>query len=197
MYIGRTAPISDQDRLRHAELYEEGCRLINSLIVLDNQPPGPLKWLERRRLKKAIPRFIEVVRINPQNWSAMLLLGKTYQRLGQCEHSLTWLSRAHRINPDQPDVAREASIAAMELGRPQEAILFCQRGIETRPGDAGLLSNLALALLFSGKPGEARVVAQDSLAQDPTDKTTAHIARIIEEVLSGGRPCPHHVTDLL
>jgi tetratricopeptide (TPR) repeat protein len=196
MYVGRTASSSDEAKARHGELYKQACRLIEGLILLSNEEPQPLDPLQRQRLEDAIPLFIEVVAINPGNWAAMWMLGKVYQRLGEYQHGLTWFSRAHRVNSDQPDVAREASIAAMDLGRAEEAIPFCERAIETNPDDAGLRANLALALLFSGKPGEARTVAQEALARDPADKITAHIVRIIEEVVGGNRPCPHHVSDL-
>src|SRR5262249_6766690 len=100
------------------------------------------------------------------------------------------------LNPDQPDVAREAAIAAMDAGRPGEAVWFCEQALELKPEDAGLRANLALALLFAGKPAEAQAAGQEALRRDPADRITAQIVRIIEEVLGGRRPCPHHVRDL-
>jgi tetratricopeptide (TPR) repeat protein len=196
LYVGRTAATAGPDRARHDELYQQGCRLIEGLIILNNQAPGPLDPPQRKRLEEAISLFVEVVGINPQNWAVMWLLGKVYQRLGEYEHGLAWFSRAHRVHPDQPDVAREASIAAMDLGRPEEAIPFCERAIAANPEDPGLRANLAVALLFSGKPAEARAVAQEALARDPADAITAQIVRITEQVLAGTRPCPHHMRDL-
>jgi Flp pilus assembly protein TadD len=140
--------------------------------------------------------FGEVVQINPANWPAMWLLGKVCQRLGDYESGLGWFTRAHRVNPDQADVAREAAIAAMDTGKPEEAVRFCRRALEVEPDDAGLRSNLAVALLFSGKPADAQTPAREAIRRDPTDTITAGIARIIEEVLSGARPCPRHVRDL-
>ncbi|MDB5310580.1 MAG: hypothetical protein JWO38_4782 [Gemmataceae bacterium] len=194
--VGRTSSTSDQAKSRHDELYRQGCSLIEGLIILSNQAPGQLDPRHRQRLEDAIPLFVEVVQINPGNWAAMWLLGKVYQRLGDFERGFPWFARAHRVNPDQPDVAREAAIAAMDLGRSEEAIAFCERAIEAKPDDPGLRANLALALLFSGKPREARAVVQEALAQDPADTITAHIVRIIEEVLNGKRTCPHNTKDL-
>jgi hypothetical protein len=196
LYVGRTASPSAQDKARHNELYRQGCSLIEGLIILDNQAPGELDPRSRQRLQDAIAAFDEVVRINPGNWNAMWLLGKVYQRLGDYDRGLQWFSRAHRVNPDQADVAREAAIAAMDLGRPEEAIPFCERAIEAKPDDPGLRANLALALLFSAKPDEAQAVAQEALRRDPGDKITAQIVRIIAEVLDGTRSCPHHMRDL-
>ncbi len=195
-YVGRTVSTSGQDKIKHDELYQQGCNLIEGLIILGNQDPSQLEPKDRQRLEDAIPLFVEVTQINPSNWAAMWFLGKVYQRLSDFEQGLLWFSRAHRLNPDQPDVAREAAIAAMDLGQPEEAIPFCERAIEAKPNDPGLQANLALALLFSEKVNEARTVAQNALAGDPADEITASIVRIIEEVLSGTRTCPHHVRDL-
>ena len=139
---------------------------------------------------------MDVVRINPGNWAAMWLLGKVYQRLGDDEASLEWFARAHRVNPDHEDVAREAAIAAMEAGHPEQAIPYCERAIQSNPDDPGLRSNLALALLFTGRPRDARAVAGDALRRDPSDAITATIVGIVDDVLSGARPCPRHVRDL-
>jgi tetratricopeptide (TPR) repeat protein len=196
LYMGRTESTSDRDKTRHDELYKEACSLIEGLIILSNDAPAPLEPHGRQRLEDAIPLFVEVVKINPRNWAAMWLLGKVYQRLGDYERGLGWFSRAHRVNPDQPDVAREAAIAAMELGRAEDAIPYCERAIEAKADDPGLRANLALALLFSHKPREARAVAEEAMARDPADKITANIARIIGEVLDGTRPCPRHARDL-
>lgn len=196
LYVGRTFRISDEDKARHNERYEQGCRLIEGLIILHDRKPALLESQESKRLEEALLLFDEVVRINPRNWAAMWLIGKIYQRLGDCANSLSWFTRAHHINPDQPDVAREASIAAMEVGRPEEAIPFCERAIEANPDDPGLRANLALALLFSGKSKEAHSVAKEALVRDSADAITAYLVRIIEEVLNGSRPCPHHQKDL-
>lgn len=194
-YVGRTA-MAEQDATRHRDLYQKGCDLIQGLILLDDRPPAPMDAPNRQRLQDAIAAFEEVVQINPANWNAMWLLGKIYQRLGDFIQALDWFARAHRVNPEQPDVAREAAIAAMESGQPAAAIPFCERAIEAQPEDAGLRANLALALLFSGRPRDAHAVAADALARDPADGITQQIVGIINEVLAGTRACPRHVRDL-
>lgn len=196
VFVGRTTSVSDADRVRHDEIYKRACDLIQGLILTHGHDPDGLDAAERRRLDDAIPLLGEVAAINPGNWAAMWLLGKVYQRLGDIEASLDWFARAHRVNPDHEDVAREASIAAMEAGRPEEAVPYCVRAIESNPDEPGLRANLALALLFSGKPRDARSVAGDALARDPSDRVTAHIVALIDDVLSGNRPCPRHVRDV-
>jgi Flp pilus assembly protein TadD len=180
----------------HNQLYTQACALIGGLIQLGGQPPPDLDAATRSRLEQAIPLFEQVLTLNPANWPAMWLLGKVHQRLGDFARSLECFTAAHRVCPDHPDVAREASIAAMDAGLPEQAVTFCERAIATNPADQGLRANLALALLFSGRPEQAAEVARDARKGAPSDAITARIVAVIDEVLSGVRPCPHHVRDL-
>lgn len=196
LYLGRTARAEEADEGRHNELYAKACGLIEGLILTHGHDPAPLDPADRAKLDEAIPLLGEVVQIHPTNWAAMWLLGKVYQRLGDHEGGLHWFARAHRVNPDHEDVAREASIEAMEAGRPEEAVPFAVRAIEANPDEPGLRSNLALCLLFSGNPRDAHSVAADALRRDPSDQITTQVAGIINEVLAGIRPCPRHMRDL-
>jgi tetratricopeptide (TPR) repeat protein len=191
----RSSP-SAEDRARHDALFRQAGELIEGLIILHGVAHGALDDEGRRRLDEAIVLYEEVVRINPRNWAAMWQLGKVHQRLAQYERGLEWFARAHRVDPDQVDVAREASIAAMDAGRPEEGVEFCRRALQVKPDDAGLRANFALALLFSGRPGEAQVVAAEALEREPGDEITAHLVAIIDEVVAGKRPCPRHVREL-
>jgi tetratricopeptide (TPR) repeat protein len=194
VYVGRTAREPDDNR--HDALYKRASKLCWDLILLDDREPAPLDDDARQRLAEATRLFEEVVSMNPGNWAAMWMLGKVCQRLEDPARGLEWFARAHRVNPDQVDVAREASIAAMDAGRPGEAIPFCERALQVEPDNAGLRANLALALLFCERVEEARKEVQDALARDPSDAITQTLARIVGEVAAGTRPCPHHVRDL-
>ncbi len=196
VYVGRTRGRNERHETRHNALYQEACDLIKGLIIVEDVNPPPLDATGRQRLARAIPLFEEATRIRPGNWAAMWLLGKVYQRLTDFERSLSWFARAHRVNPDHVDVAREASIAAMEAGRPTDAVEYAGRALEIQPGNPGLSCNLALALLLSEKPADARRVAGEALKKDPRDKIIVHVVSIIDEVIKGKRPCPHHVRDL-
>jgi tetratricopeptide (TPR) repeat protein len=194
LFTGRTRPVADE--ARHNELYEQATGLVQGLIHIHGQTPAVVTPERRQRLDKAIALFKEVIDINPGNWAAMWLLGKVYQALGDYPKGLEWFSRAHRTNPDQPDVAREAAIAAMDSGRPAEAIAFCRRAIEASPTDPGLRANLALALLFSGQPSEALSIAEEALRRVPSDPITAKIVAVIKQVVSGSEKCPHTMQEM-
>ena len=162
-------------------------------------PANPVQLLDvpafERQLRRGIALLDRVVEMNTRNWAAMWLTGKAFQRLGHSENALRSFSSAHAINPTNPDVSREAAIAAMELGRPEEAIPFCERAIEAKPNDPGLHSNLALATLFAGDVKRAALLADDALRRDPNDNTTRRIVDACRDVLAGKMACPRHVRD--
>src|SRR5262245_48097738 len=191
-----TDPTPPPDESRHNQLYREACALIDGLLVLHDREPSELDERGRERLLQADGLFQEVLQIKPDNWPAMWLLGKIHQRLGDSETSLIWFTRAHELNPAQPDVAREASLAAMDLSRADEAIRFCERAIQADPEDSGLRANLALALLLAGRPEDALKEGKEALVRDPADTITTRLVEIIQEVCQGSRPCPRHVRDL-
>ena len=195
-YVGRTARITDADRERHDQAYQQAIQLLDGLILLDDRPVAPLDAPAQEKLGRALSLLAEVVQIVPKNWAAMWHLGKIHQRLGDRERCLQWFARAHLVHPQQPDVAREASIAAMELGRAAEAVQYCERAVQLQPAEPGLLANLGLALLLAGKPGEAKAKLDVAQSKSPSDPIIANLLRIVEEVHAGSRPCPRSVADL-
>ncbi len=181
---------------QHDCLFKEGSGLVYPLIEIHGREFLDLTSAAGDQLRRGIDLLNQVLQINPHNWAAMWLLGKCYQRMRDNEMALDFFARAHAIKSDQPDIAREASIAAMELRRPLDAVGFCERAIEANPNDSGLRANLALALLFSGQAERAQQVARDALRRNPRDDITLRIAKVCREVLSGTRVCPRHVSDL-
>lgn len=189
--------MTQQDlRVEHDRLYKQASATVYPLIEIHGKPVPKLTAEQERELLHGIQIYDRVIEINPQNWPAMFMVGKAYQRLKDFEKALRWFSRAHEIHPEQPDVAREASIAAMEAGRPAEAIPLCQKAIQSKPNDPGLRANLALAFLFTGDVEKASSVAEEAMRQDANDEITRRIVDVCQEVRAGRRPCPHHARDL-
>jgi Flp pilus assembly protein TadD len=180
----------------HDRLHRQAVSLLDPLLDIQGRPLVPVGPTEEATLRRGIELIDRVLQLNPHNWAAMWIAGKAYQRLRDFDRALQEFARAHAVKPDQPDVAREASIAAMDLGRPAEAIGYCETAIRLKPGDPGLRANLALALLFTGQIDRAGAVAEDALRRDPSDTITARIVAVCRAVRAGERPCPRHARDL-
>jgi tetratricopeptide (TPR) repeat protein len=177
-------------------LTEKAWELIKGDLLQGGAGSRQAGWLARRRLQSAKHLFEEALQLNPSGWSSMWALGKIHQRLGDHREALEWFGKAHSVNPAQPDVAREAGVAALELGETALALEFCATALGQRPDDGGLMANLALAHLIAGDLGEAERRAKDAVDQDWRDRVSQNVLRLIQEVALGQRPAPKSLRDL-
>lgn len=181
----------------HNALYKRAVDLLRfTTTMVPMVPPAQLSWFQRRRVRQGIQVMQRVLQINPENWSALWVLGKADQAAGESEHALDAFSKSHLINPENPDVAREASISAMECSRHDVALQFAERALSLNEGDPGLRANLALVYLFSQKPDIAKVHIEHAYAKDPNDQITCDVRQLIDEVITGKRSCPRRSRDV-
>jgi tetratricopeptide (TPR) repeat protein len=178
----------------HNALYQRATELVGFTTTI--VPPVRLSWIQRWKVRRGIRLLERVVQLNPENWAALWVMGKAHQATGNNERALDAFSKSNLINPDHPDVAREASISAMECSRHDAAIAFAERAMALNPSDSGLHANLALAYLLSGQPQIAKVHVEQAYAMDSRDKITEAVRQIIDEVMTGKRPCPRHSRDI-
>ncbi len=125
----------------------------------------------------------------------MWALGKIHQRLGTQTIAFEWFAKAHAIKPDQPNVAREAGIAALDLGRVEAGLTLCREAVAHCPNDPGLVCNLALAHCLAGDDIEAMRCVTEAAERDPADTVTATVQHFIREVASGKRTRPRSLQE--
>lgn len=192
-----TREFTQDEADRHNALTGKGWALIKGRIVLHSsgasRRPG---WYARRQLRRAIECFEQALKINPTGWSSMWALGKIYQRLNQQATAFNWFAQAHALNPAQPDVAREAGIAALDIGRVEDALRLCLAARAIAPDDPGLICNLALAYCLAGRDSEAERCVTDAVASDPSDAISADVLKLVRDVASGRRPRPKRLCDV-
>jgi Flp pilus assembly protein TadD len=187
----------DQEALReeHNRLYVEAVELIRPDLRTNEHPEHELAADTVPRLEKAVGLLDRVLELNPPNWSAHWFRGKALQALERHEEALKSFVHALEWHRD-PEMAREAGIAAMETGDFALGIGFCKMALEMAPRDHGLLANLGLGLLFDGRPVEARPAFLKSIEINPNDSLTIRLLHVTDEVLAGSRPCPHSPRDI-
>ena len=125
----------------------------------------------------------------------MWFIGKISQRLQDNESALTWFERACKVNDTQPDVVREASIAAMELGLHEKALLFARRAEQLRPSDRGLTENLAIALVLAGRCNEAKDVVEHA-PNETTNDLSRPLVTVIDHLITTGADPPRTLMQL-
>lgn len=192
-----TTEISHAEAVRHDALMDKGAALAEGRILLqDAMPAQRLGWFARWQLRRAARCFEQALAINPAGWPSMWMLGKIHQRLGDQARSLEWFAKAHSFQPDHPDVAREASIAALETGQTDAALQFCRAALEASPGNPGLLCNLALAHCLAGDDAEAERCVRGAAESDPSDPVTTAVRLLVQDVAAGKRARPQSLGEL-
>lgn len=190
--------MTDAQISEHNRAFQEAAGIVQHEILLHERQNMPAPgWMLRRKLHRAISLFDRVLELSPENWSAMWFMGKVYQRLNDAEAALSWLDRAYQVNPSQPDVAREASMCAMEVGRHDAAISFAHRAVQIEPANAGLHANLALAYLIAGRVSDAQTTIERALSSDPQDNISQTIHAITKHFTANGRTPPTTAPALL
>ena len=178
----------------HNRRYERAVALLEFATRLT--PPVQLSILQKWNVWRGLRQLDRVIELKPDNWAALWIRGKALQVAGRSRESLDAFARSHAINPTHPDIAREASISAMDAGQPDVAIRYTEKVAELRPEDAGLKANLALALLLSNWPVEAKRQISRAVEMDPADRISRSIEKAIDAVIAGFHPCPKNMTEL-
>jgi tetratricopeptide (TPR) repeat protein len=100
----------------HDRVYARAFALLQGEIALAGAPPLPKPhFFVRRRLETAIALLEDVLRLNPENWSAMFGAGKAHQRLGNSLAAFELFQRAHEGDPSNAAYGREAALLATQL----------------------------------------------------------------------------------
>jgi len=182
--------LTEEQIKRHNDLYARANELSKGLVILDDVPQKSLGFFQKRRLRKAIELYQQVLELNPANWPAMVGIGKAFQSLGELEQALTWFLRAHDFVPDNPSVAKEVGYAAGRLRKHDVAIRVMEVVAKQHPNNAGLQWNLGLSCLMAGKAADACKAFERTVELEPQRGVNKKLLNFAREVESGKRPCP-------
>jgi tetratricopeptide (TPR) repeat protein len=89
---------------------------------------------ESENLEKAIQRYKEAIRTNPNDFDAYFGLGDCYSKLGYEEQAMKATKEAVRIKPDYPFAQIALGINYHNLGRYEEAIETYKQAVKLDPG---------------------------------------------------------------
>jgi tetratricopeptide (TPR) repeat protein len=132
----------------------------------------------------------------PRSWNSLWIAGKIHERLQEYRLALDCFERGLAANPSQPDLAIEASLAAVYLGAGLEAEKYAKVAVAARPTDPGHRADMALALLVAGKPQEAQLAVEEALKLAPDDNVTKALHCLISVIIQKSLHCPKDMAGL-
>lgn len=169
--------------------FDEANRIAKPLVLIQGRK-SRFTFFKRQRANKAIKHYKRCLEIAPDNWQAMWLLAKLYQAMGEGQVALDLFKKAVGLENDNPDVAREASISAMEEGEVELALGYSAEAVRRGPENPGLLSNHALHLMVAGRDAEALERINKAVQLAPEDDTVLRVQEVIEDVAEGRQERP-------
>ncbi len=157
------------------------------------RPPGQFARAKLRMARKLLGIVLSDI---PRSWNSLWIAGKIHERLQEYRLALDCFKRGLAANPSQPDLAIEASLAAVYLGAGAEAEEYARIAVTARPTDPGHRADMALALLVAGKPQEAKLAAEEALKLAPDDNITQALHRLISVIIQQALHCPEDMAGL-
>ncbi|MEZ4851188.1 MAG: tetratricopeptide repeat protein [Bacteroidia bacterium] len=164
--------------------YKKAGELSKELVILNGNEQLKLNFLKRRKINKAIKHYNKCVQLVPDHWPSMWLMAKLYQSLGESEKALLLFEDALELEKENPDIAREASISAMNAGKVEEAIKYSEEAINRAPENAGLMANHALNLLIAEKDHDALNWIKKAIEISPYDPINLNVNDLINKVIN-------------
>jgi len=104
-------------------------------------------FMKKNQLDKAKSAFAEVLKLNSEDPSALLGLGKIYRLQGDCIEADHYLQQAQQ---DNPDVLTEMAICHDTLAQSAQAETLYRKVVELRPRNSSALNNLGFHYLIHG-----------------------------------------------
>jgi Flp pilus assembly protein TadD len=170
--------------------YKKGWELLDAVAILKEKNSTKPGFWQRWKGRRAVSHFKKCLAMVPLHWQTHFALGKAHQGLGEHTTALACFAEAFRLQPQNPDVVREASIAAMDAGQPDLAVHYSGAALALCPDDAGLMCNHAINQLVTGDDLRATELIAKALALAPDDPINQAAAQLIQSVANGLKKRP-------
>ena len=139
-------------------------QLLNDAISAHNQGA----------LGLAVGLYEDILTHNPQNVTALNLLGVLKGQMALPEQGVAWLEKALAVDPESGDANANMGLMLNDLGRHGQAIGYLMKAIEKHPDNPNYMLNLAFVLVSFERPEEAIEVANVVIDLHPQLRRAYH-----------------------
>jgi protein O-GlcNAc transferase len=126
-----------------------------------------IEHLQAGNLQKAERMFKDILKVQPDNVSALHFLGVIYYQQKNHDSSIEYIKRALQFGPDYVDAYNNLGIVLQEVDRLDEAIMCYQKALELRPYFDRAHYNLGTALKEKGLINDAIYSYRKALEANP------------------------------
>jgi tetratricopeptide (TPR) repeat protein len=190
-------PPAPESAKRYDEAYRGGVALLEGYLSVprDSIANNPQAKTD---LRAAVQAFDVAVALKPESSTAWWSRGKAEQLLGDHEEAYQSFHRSYKIDEGKnPDSGLQLVLECLETGRGGEAVHLAELTVHNDPENAGMLANLSLAYLINGQIDDAVRASHEAEAMDPEDEAILAAKNRVDDVQSGRRPRPNHISDIV
>ncbi|MEK6698345.1 MAG: 6-bladed beta-propeller [Nitrospirota bacterium] len=128
---------------------------------------GELETLGRQRLATLSAEYLEALKKNPNDSTALTQLGILYGENGLHTEALEQFQKMLALDKNNPVALNNIGNINYLQDRLEDARLAYEAALKAVPGDSGIMANLARVLFQTGKVNEARKLFRDAAEIDP------------------------------
>jgi tetratricopeptide (TPR) repeat protein len=132
-----------------------------------------LRLHQAGNLAEADRLYRQVLRDEPENASALHLLGLVAQQSGRHADAAEHIERAARLRPDDAEIFSNLGTVRAAQRRPHDAVACFCRAVELAPDFVAARANLGNAFIQLGQPAQAEECFREVLRRQP-DSADAH-----------------------
>ena len=142
-----------------------------------------LSFLKRGLDEQAMRQYVELTQRSPGNAMAFNNLAFLYQRAGNAK-ALATARTAHRLSPDNPDIADTLGWILVEQGEVASGIELIKQAVAADTSDPERQYHLAYALARDGQADQASKLVSGLLKMPLSPELKAQVTRLSEQLAS-------------
>jgi Flp pilus assembly protein TadD len=120
----------------------------------------------------SLPYLDEVIRLRPDNWKALLAIGRIQQETGKLAEALETFKKIHRMRPAYAPPFVNAGEVLLALNDKEAAGRMFEQALAIDPDSAPAANQLGMIAASSGNFDEARKLFQRAITSRPDDSGT-------------------------
>ena len=125
--------------------------------------------MQQEKLAEAAAEFRDLLSKDPKDVAALVGLSRVAGRMGDASSSLSFISRAAELRPEDGAIVNEQAVALVASGRRKEAATTFERASSLSPQDPSILLNASLNWADLNEWATAQQCAQRAAEKMPND----------------------------
>lgn len=127
------------------------------------------RYLQKQQFDQAVAAFRRASAYSPTSSDPFMLMGKTYEFMGDSKQAIASFEKAVKVDPTNTDARNSLAFAYVKANRYDDAEREFQRMLARDATDAGTMASLGHVYLATGRVEEAEARFRKAIQLNPRD----------------------------